>query len=309
MSVSASLVKELRERTNAGMMDCKKALEETKGNFDAAIEWLRVKGLSAAAKKAGRIAAEGTVFAQTLGNTGIVVEVNSETDFVARNEGFRNLVLDIAEHITKAANVVGDILEQAFHKNPTKKIADIMTEATATIGEKIAIRRFEKYTASPDSIVHTYVHGEGKIGVLIEVAASKPEATNNPEVRTFAQDLCLHIAAMNPMAISSEQIPAEVVAKEKEVLKAKNLEQGKKAEMIDKIVEGQIRKFLAENCLVDQAFVKNPDLKISDLAKEVGKKVGADLTVKRFARFELGAGIEKKSIDFAAEVAEQMKGH
>ncbi|WP_413289366.1 translation elongation factor Ts [Bdellovibrio sp. HCB337] len=309
MSISATLVKELRERTNAGMMDCKKALEETKGDFDAAIEWLRVKGLSAAAKKAGRIAAEGTVFAQTIGNTGMVVEINSETDFVARNEGFKALVLDIAEHITKAVNVAGDILEHAFHKNPTKKIGEMLTEATAKIGEKIAIRRFEKYTASPNTIVHTYVHGEGKIGVLIEVAASKPEATNNPEMRTFAQDVSLHIAAMNPMAISSAEIPADVVAKEKEVLKAKNLEQGKKADMIDKIVEGQIRKFLAENCLVDQAFVKNPDIKISDLAKEVGKKVGADLTIKRFVRFELGAGIEKKSEDFAAEVAAQMKGH
>jgi len=309
MSISANLVKELRERTNAGMMDCKKALEETKGDFDAAIEWLRVKGLSAAAKKAGRIAAEGVVFAQTVGDTGIVVEVNSETDFVARNEGFKALVLDIAEHITKTAHTVGDILEHKFHKNPTKKIADLMTEATATIGEKIAIRRFEKYTASPNSIVHTYVHGEGKIGVLIEVVASKPEATNSPEMRTFAQDVCLHIAAMNPMAISSDQIPADVVTKEKEVLRAKNLEQGKKPEMIDKIVDGQIRKFLSENCLMDQAFVKNPDLKVSDLAKEVGKKVGADLTVKRFARFELGAGIEKKTVDFATEVAEQMKGH
>jgi len=309
MSISATLVKELRERTNAGMMDCKKALEETKGDFDAAIEWLRVKGLSAAAKKAGRIAAEGTVFAQTIGNTGMVVEINSETDFVARNEGFKALVLDIAHHITHAVNAAGDILEQAFHKNPGKKIGEMMTEATATIGEKIVIRRFERYTAAPNSIVHTYVHGEGKIGVLIEVAASNPAATNNPEMRAFAQDVCLHIAAMNPMAISSEQIPADVVAKEKEVLKAKNIEQGKKADMIDKIVEGQIRKFLAENCLVDQAFVKNPDIKVSDLAKEVGKKVGADLTIKRFARFELGAGIEKKSEDFAAEVAAQMKGH
>ncbi len=309
MSISANLVKELRERTSAGMMDCKKALEETKGDFDAAIEWLRVKGLSAAAKKAGRIAAEGTVFAQTIGNTGIIVEINSETDFVARNEGFKALVLDVAEHITYAANLVGDILEHAFHKNPAKKLSEILTEATVKIGEKIAIRRFEKYSAGPNSIVHTYVHGEGKIGVLIEVVASNPAATTNPEMRIFAQDVCLHIAAMNPMAISSEQIPADVVAKEKEILKAKNLEQGKKAEMIDKIVDGQIRKFLSENCLVDQAFVKNPDIKIGDLSKEVGKKIGADLTIKRFTRFELGAGIEKKTIDFATEVAEQMKGH
>lgn len=309
MSISANLVKELRERTSAGMMDCKKALEETKGDFEAAIEWLRVKGLSAAAKKAGRIAAEGTVFAQTLGDIGIVVEINSETDFVARNDGFKALVSDIAEHITHAAHALGDILDQAFHKNPTKKVGEMMIDAVAKIGEKIVIRRFERYTAAPNSIVHTYVHGEGKIGVLIEVIASKPEATKNPELRTFAQDVCLHIAAMNPMAISSEQIPAEVVSKEKEILKAKNLEQGKKAEMIEKIVEGQIRKFLAENCLVDQSFVKNSDIKVSDLAKEIGKKIGAEITIKRFTRFELGAGIEKKQEDFAAEVAAQLKGH
>lgn len=307
--VSASLVKELRERTSAGMMDCKKALEETKGDFEAAIEWLRVKGLSAAAKKAGRVAAEGAVFAQVIGNTGMIVEMNSETDFAARNDGFRALLVDVSEHIIHAVQAVGDIVEQAFHKNPTKKIGDLLTEATAKIGEKIVIRRFEKYTATPSSLVHAYVHGEGKIGVLLEVATSTPAAISKPEVKTFAQDVALHIAAMNPMAISSEQIPADIVSKEKEILKAKNLEQGKKAEMIDKIVDGQIRKFLAESSLMDQPFVKNPDMKISDLAKDLGKTIGADLTVKRFARFELGAGIEKKVTDFAAEVAEQMKGH
>ncbi len=309
MSISATLVKELREKTNAGMMDCKKALEATSGDFEAAIEWLRVKGLSSAAKKADRIAAEGTVFAQFNGNTAVILEINSETDFVARNEGFKGLVLDIAHHVLNAVNAAGDILEQAFHKNPTKRVGDMLKEAIATIGENIVIRRFEKYTASASSIVHTYIHGEGKIGVMIEVAASKPEATNAPELRTFAQDICLHIAAMNPMAISSEQIAPEVIAKEKEILTAKNLESGKKPEMIEKIVDGQIRKFLAENCLVDQPFVKNPDIKVSDLAKEVGKTVGADITIKRFVRFELGAGIEKKSNDFAAEVAAQMKGH
>ncbi len=309
MSISANLVKELREKTNAGMMDCKKALEATAGDFNAAVEWLRVKGLSSAAKKADRVAAEGTVFAQVVGNTAVILEINSETDFVARNEGFKSLVSDVAHHVLNAVNAVGDILEQAFHKNPTKKVGDMLKEAIATIGENIVIRRFEKYTAAPNSIVHTYIHGEGKIGVMIEVAASKPEATNNPELRTFAQDVCLHIAAMNPMAISSDQIPAEVVAKEKEILTAKNLESGKKPEMIEKIVDGQIRKFLSENCLLDQAFVKNPDLKVSDLAKTVGKNIGADVTIKRFVRFELGAGIEKKSTDFAAEVAAQMKGH
>ncbi|AHI07266.1 elongation factor Ts [Bdellovibrio bacteriovorus W] len=308
MSISATLVKELREKTSAGMMDCKKALEATAGDFEAAVEWLRVKGLSSAAKKADRIAAEGTVFAQVIGNTGVILEVNSETDFVARNEGFKALVSDVAEHVVHVIDAAGDILEQIFHKNPAKKVGDLLKEAIATIGENIVIRRFEKYTASANSLVHTYIHGEGKIGVLIEVAAS-PETSSNPELRNFAQDVCLHIAAMNPMAISSEQIDPSVIAKEKEILAAKNLEDGKKPEMIEKIVDGQIRKFLAENCLLDQVFVKNPDMKVSDLAKSVGKSIGADVTIKRFTRFELGAGIEKKSEDFAAEVAAQMKGH
>lgn len=247
MSISPTLVKELREKTSAGMMDCKKALEATSGDFDAAVEWLRVKGLSSAAKKADRIAAEGTVFAQVVGNNSVILEINSETDFVARNDGFKNFVADMAHHVLNAVNAVGDILEQAFHKNPTKKVGDMLKESIATIGENIVIRRFEKYSASANSIVHTYIHGEGKIGVMIEVAAGTPAAAGNPELKTFAQDVALHIAAMNPMAISSEQIPADVVAKEKEILKAKNLESGKKAEMVDKIVEGQIRKFLAEN--------------------------------------------------------------
>ncbi len=221
MSISATLVKELREKTSAGMLDCKKALEATSGDFDAAVEWLRVKGLSSAAKKADRIAAEGTVFAQVVGNTGVILEINSETDFVARNDGFRNLVSDVAHHVLNAVNAVGDILEQAFHKNPTKKVGDMLREAIATIGENIVIRRIEKYTPTANTLVHTYIHGEGKIGVMIEVAVSKPEATSNPELKTFAQDVALHIAAMNPMAISSEQIPADVVAKEKEILKAK----------------------------------------------------------------------------------------
>lgn len=308
MSISATLVKELREKTNAGMMDCKKALEEAKGDFEAAIEWLRVKGLSSAAKKADRIAAEGTVYAQVINNTGIVVEVNSETDFVARNDGFRNLVADIAEHITKST-ATGAILDQPFAKNPSIKVGDMLRESIAKIGENIVIRRSEKYVGSATTLVHSYIHGEGKIGVLIEVAAPTAEGAKAADVKTFAQDVALHIAAMNPMAISSDQIPAEVVAKEKEILKAKNLEQGKKAEMVDKIVEGQIRKFLAENCLLDQPFVKNPDLKVSDLAKQMGKAAGGDLVIKRFVRFELGAGIEKKQNDFAAEVAAQMKGH
>lgn len=308
MSISATMVKELREKTNAGMMDCKKALEESKGDFDAAIEWLRVKGLSSAAKKADRVAAEGSVYTEKMGTTGVVVEINSETDFVARNDNFKDFVKHIAAHVAHNNEQVA-ILEQIYHKNPSQKIGDLLKETIAKIGENIVVRRGVKYTQTPNSFVHTYTHGEGKIGVLVEVAVEDASKADSTDLKTFAQDVALHIAAMNPMALSQDQVPAEVVAKEKEILKAKNLEQGKKAEMIDKIVEGQIRKFLAENCLMEQQFVKNPDLKIADYAKETGKKLSTSVTVKRFTRYELGEGIEKKSTDFAAEVAAQVKGH
>lgn len=304
MSISASMVKELREKTNAGMMDCKKALEESKGDFNAAVEWLRVKGLSAAAKKADRVAAEGTVSAKTSGKVAAVVEVNSETDFVARNEGFKAFVAEVVDHVI-TSNATGDLLTQPF-KGAT--VGDALKNAIATIGENIVIRRTEKYTTNDTGLVHTYIHGEGKIGVMIEVQASTAAVASSADAKTFASDVCLHIAAMNPMALSSADMNPETVAKEKEILKQKNLESGKKPEMIEKIVEGQIRKFLAENCLVDQAFVKNPDLTITAYAKEAGKKAGGDLTIKRFTRFELGAGIEKKVADFAAEVA-SMQGH
>lgn len=297
MSISATMVKELREKTSAGMMDCKKALEESKGDFEAAIEWLRVKGLSAASKKADRVAAEGLVNAISNGKTGAVVEVNSETDFASRNDKFKDLVNDITQHVLTSSSV------------DQTKMADTIKQAVATIGENMVFRRSEKYTVQGEGLVQTYVHGEGKIGVMIEVGAANAAAANSAEAKTFASDVCLHIAAMNPMTVSSDQIAADVVAKEKEILKAKALEQGKKPEMLDKIVEGQIRKFLAENSLLDQPFVKNPDLKISDYQTQVSTKAGGDLKIKRFVRFELGAGIEKKVVDFAAEVAAQTKSH
>jgi len=299
MSISATMVKELREKTNAGMMDCKKALTETNGDFEKAIDWLRAKGLGAAAKKAGRVAAEGTVFSKTNGKTGVVGEVNSETDFVARNDAFKAFVGELADHAMTHSTT--DIGSQKFGKS-AHTVDETVKELVATIGENIVLRRVTKYDLQGEGYIAAYTHGEGKIGVLVEVSGK-----DTPDLRTFAQDVCLHVAAMNPLAISADQIPAEVVAKEKEILKAKNIEQGKKPEMIEKIVEGQIRKFLAESCLLDQAFVKNPDMKVGDYAKETAKKSGGDVKVLRFTRFELGEGIEKKQEDFAAEVAAQIK--
>ncbi|HPI41213.1 MAG TPA: translation elongation factor Ts, partial [Pseudobdellovibrionaceae bacterium] len=252
--------------------------------------------------------AEGMVFAKVENNVGVVVEVNSETDFVARNEHFKNFVTSIGAQVLKT-KPAGDLLKDSYYANPSQKVEDYLKETIAKIGENIVCRRFERYEVSPTSMVHSYVHGEGKIGVLLEITVGSESLSKNENVRTAAQDICLHIAAMSPMAVSSNEIPAEVVSKEKEILKAKNIEQGKKPEMVDKIVEGQIRKFLAENCLLDQAFVKNPDLKISDYLAGVAKAVGGSLSIKRFVRFELGQGIEKQTVDFAAEVAAQTKTH
>lgn len=307
MSISATMVKELREKTSAGMMDCKKALEEAKGDFEAAVEWLRVKGLSAAAKKSDRIAAEGLVSAATSGKTAAVVEVNSETDFVSRNEGFKSFVGDILTQVLNS-NSTAPILDQDSVKSPSKKISETLKEAIATLGENIVVRRSEKYVVAGEGLVHTYIHGEGKIGVMIEVSAENATAANSAEARTFASDVCLHIAATNPLALSQADMDPAVVNKEKEILKLKNLESGKKPEMVEKIVEGQIRKFLAENCLMDQSFVKNPEITVTTLMRDVSTKAGGALTIKRFTRFELGAGIEKKVVDFAAEVAAQTQG-
>lgn len=314
MSITATMVKELREKTSAGMLDCKKALEETKGNFEEAVDWLRKKGLSAAAKKADRLASEGLVqvLKSTDGKVAVVVEVNSETDFVARNDGFKKFVSDVAQQAaaTGKAGVyepATDILDAAYVNNSSINLAEHLKQSIATIGENLVVRRYAKFTAE-QSLVHTYLHGEGKIGVLIEVGSDKAEALTNEAFKTFANDVCLHIAAMNPMATSSAEIPADAQTREREVLVGKAKEQGKKAEMIDKIVDGQMKKWLAENCLLDQAFVKNPDLTVGAYQKQVSGTVGAQVTVKKFVRFELGAGLQKKQDNFAEEVAAQMKG-
>jgi elongation factor Ts len=305
MSISASQVKDLREKTSAGMLDCKKALEETKGDFEAAVEWLRKKGLSSAAKKADRLASEGVVVAYVAnGKTGVLLEVNSETDFVAKNDMFKKFVSDVAQHIANAKKVPADVdtlMNETLSSGA--KISDSLKEIIAKIGENLVVRRFTRID-SP-GYLHSYIHGDGKIGVLVELTAKSA----NDTAKTFANDICLHVAAMNPIALSQDAVPAEIVAKEKEILKAKNLEQGKKPEMIDKIVEGQIRKFLAESVLLEQAFVKNPDLKVKDYMTEMSKKSGDGFTLKQYVRFELGEGLQKKANNFADEVAAQVKGH
>lgn len=314
MAITATMVKELREKTSAGMLDCKKALEESQGDFEAAVDWLRKKGLSAAAKKADRLASEGLV--QTLkstdGKVAVVVEVNSETDFVARNDGFKKFVTEVAQQAAAKGHAgiyepAAELLDSAYVGNASINLAEHLKQTIATIGENLVVRRYAKYVAD-QSLVHTYLHGEGKIGVLIEVGADKESAIANDAFKAFANDVCLHIAAMNPMAISETEIPVDAKTREREVLVGKAKEQGKKAEMIDKIVDGQMRKWLAENCLLDQAFVKNPDLTVGAYLKQVATSVGAQIVIKKFVRFELGAGLQKKQDNFAEEVAAQMKG-
>ncbi|EGQ3714209.1 elongation factor Ts [Staphylococcus pseudintermedius] len=292
MAISAKLVKELRERTGAGMMDCKKALEATDGDIEKAIDYLREKGIAKAAKKADRIAAEGITHVEVKGNEAVIVEINSETDFVARNEGFQQLVKEIANQIldTKAATV--EELNETTLPNG-KKVSEHMTEAISTIGEKLSLRRFEIRTKTDNDAFGAYLHMGGRIAVLSVV-----EGTTDEDA---AKDVAMHIAAINPKYVSSEQVSEEELNHEREVLKQQALNEGKPENIVEKMVEGRLRKYLQEICAVDQNFVKNPDQTVEAFLKSKGGKL------VDFVRYEVGEGIEKRQEDFADEVKGQMK--
>ncbi|WP_086427937.1 translation elongation factor Ts [Staphylococcus cornubiensis] len=292
MAISAKLVKELREKTGAGMMDCKKALEATDGDIDKAIDYLREKGIAKAAKKADRIAAEGITHVEVKGNEAVIVEINSETDFVARNEGFQQLVKEIANQIldTKAATV--EELNETTLPNG-KKVSEHMTEAISTIGEKLSLRRFEIRTKTDNDAFGAYLHMGGRIAVLSVV-----EGTTDEEA---AKDVAMHIAAINPKYVSSEQVSEEELNHEREVLKQQALNEGKPENIVEKMVEGRLRKYLQEICAVDQNFVKNPDQTVEEFLKSKGGKL------VDFVRYEVGEGIEKRQENFADEVKGQMK--
>ena len=306
-AVTAAMVKELRERTNAGMMDCKKALLAADGDMDKAIDWLREKGLAQAAKKASRVAAEGVVaqYVTPCGCTGVIVEVNCETDFVAKTDNFVAFANNVAKHIAKANPAdVDELMNQKFVDDETKTISDLVSEATVAIGEKISVRRFARFQT--EGVVATYIHMGGKVGVLVEVATSE-EGKNNEDVKQFAHDLCLQIAAAKPEAVRREEVDSEKLEKEREIQRAKALEAGKPEKIVDRIVDGQIEKYYKEVCLLDQQFVKDPDKSIKGLMAEVSKAAGAPLDVVRFARFERGEGIEKRKDNLAAEIAAMQK--
>ena len=292
--ISASMVRDLREKTGAGMMDCKKALTETDGDMEKAIEYLREKGITKAAKKSDRIAAEGLVLAYVSedAKVGAAVEVNSETDFVAKNEEFRTFVESVAKQV--ALNNPADVealLNEDSIEMPGKKVSEVLIEKVAKIGENLTIRRFARFEAT-DGIVEKYIHGDGKIAVLVNMKNADSE---------LAKDICMQIAAAKPEFLNEEAVPAERLNKEMEILKAQAMNEGKPEEIAEKIVKGRVGKFYSEICLVDQEFVKNPDMKIKDLLASKGAEI------VEFARLEKGEGIEKKEENFAEEVAKQLK--
>ncbi len=287
----------LRQKTGAGVLDCKKALTETNGDMEKAVDFLREKGIATAAKKASRIAAEGIVAAKVEGNTGVLVEVNCETDFVAKGDQYKAFVDGVADYVLK--NDVKDV-EALIEAKKEETI-----EATAKIGEKIAIRRFAKYTAE-NGVIESYIHMGGKVGVLVEIDGCTCDATHE-----LAHDIALQIAAAKPLYIKTEEVPAEVIDHEKEILIAQIKNDPKLAnkpqQIIEKMVEGKVGKYYDENCLLKQAFVKDPSLTIEQVLKNFNAKAGKTLSIARFTRFEMGEGLEKKNEDFAAEVAAQMK--
>ena len=303
MAVTAAMVKELRERTSAGMMDCKKALVESDGDMEKAIEWLREKGLSQAAKKASRIAAEGVVaqYVNEDASVGVIVEVNCETDFVAKTDNFLNFANSVAKHIALANPAdVDAMMNQKFVDDESKTISDMVSDATVAIGEKISIRRFERYETT--GVISTYIHLGGKVGVIVEVAADEA-GRKNDEVKTFAHDLALQIAAARPEAVRREEVDVEKLNKEKEILRAQALNEGKPEKIVERMVEGRIEKYYKEVCLLEQLFVKDGEKTIKGLMGEIAKNTGAKIDVVKFARFERGEGIEKRKDDLAAEIA------
>mgnify|MGYP004613701623 FL=1 len=291
--ITASQVKDLREKTGAGMMDCKKVLTETDGDMEKAIELLRERGIAKAAKKSDRVAAEGLVTAYVTedGKVGAVAEVNAETDFVAKNDEFRTFAADVAKQVAlKNPKDVEELLSQKFIEDESKTVNEVLTNKIATIGENMSIRRFERFETT--GLVEKYIHGDGKIGVLVEIENGDSE---------LAKDVCMQIAAAKPEYLDKEAVPAERLDKEMEILKAQAMNEGKPEAIAEKIVQGRVGKFYSEICLVEQEFVKNPDIKVKDLLASKNAKI------VRFARFEKGEGIEKKEENFAEEVMKQIK--
>ena len=305
--ITAALVKELREKSGAGMMDCKKALTESDGNIEASVDWLRKKGLAAASKKAGRVAAEGLVAAVADGNSGVVVEVNSETDFVARNEEFQTFVNNVAAAAV-ACDGDFDALSKADYQGSGKSVADMVTDMVSTIGENMHLRRSAGLKVS-DGVISQYVHGAvapglGKIAVIVALESSGDKA----KLETLGKQLAMHVAAANPQSISVDDLDADLVERERAILSDQAKASVKPDEIIAKMVEGRLRKYYEEVVLGEQVFVVDGETRVSKVLEEAAKDIGVPVKVAGFVRYALGEGIERDETDFAAEVAAQLGG-
>ena len=305
MAFTASDVKNLREKTGCGMMDCKKALTESNGDMDKAIDFLREKGLAAATKKSGRIAAEGVAYACTNaeGNVGVVIEVNAETDFVAKNAEFNNFVETCAKTVIEKNPQTVEELMTCKASGSDLTVEDLVREKILTIGENIKVRRFKRF----EGVVAGYVHAAGKIGVLVNFDVDNKEVAKNDSFKNFAKDVAMQIAAINPLYLVPEEIPADVIAHERKILKEQIVGDGKPENIAEKIVEGRIGKYYKEVCLMNQAFVKDGNLSIEQYVQKTSKELGTNIKVISFVRFEKGEGIEKKEDNFAQEVAGMIK--
>ncbi len=303
MAFTAKDVATLREKTGCGMMDCKKALTDSNGDMDKAVEILREKGLAAATKKAGRIAAEGVVYASVndAKNVGVVLEVNAETDFVAKNDSFKSFVETCASIIIEQ-NPADVAALEACKLASGETVADLLREKILTIGENIKIRRFKR----AEGAIITYVHGGGRIGVLVEFDTTA-EIAAKPEFETFAKDVAMQVAAATPTYLNKEAVPAEEVEKEKEILTVQAMNEGKPAAIAEKMVIGRISKFYKDVCLLEQAFVKDADISVAQYAEKTGKELGGTIVITGFTRFEKGEGLEKRQDNFADEVASMIK--
>ena len=306
MAITASMVKELREMTGVGMLDCKKALAETDGDMEKAVEYLREKGLAASEKKAGRIASEGVCLSYLSDdkNVGVVVELNSETDFVAKNPVFREYVLQVAEHIASSdAADVDALLNEKWKFDESMTVAEALSSKIAVIGENLKIRRFEKYVKEGAGTIVSYIHGGGRIGVMIEIGCDNA----NEAVEEMGKNIAMQVAALNPKFIAVENVPEEYLAKEREILTQMTMNDEKNAKkpanIIEKMIEGRLNKEMKEVCLVEQPYVKDGDLTVKKYIESVAKEVGAPITIRRMVRFETGEGLEKKQENFAEEVA------
>ncbi len=301
-NITAGMVADLRAKTGAGMMDCKKALDETGGDMEQAIDLLRKKGLAAAAKKAGRVAAEGLVAVAGQGTCCAVVEINSETDFVAKNDAFQAFVNGVAQVVLEKNPADLDTLLAMPFPGTGRTVLEEQTHQVATIGENISVRRFARRSVSSGAVA-SYVHGAGKIGVLVELACDKAD----DRLAALARQIAMHVAAANPQYLERGEVPADVLEREKEIYRAKAKESGKPDNIIEKILDGQVNKFYGEVCLIEQAYVIDPDQKVGKVVEALGKEIGAAAKLTGFTRFQLGEGIEKKEDNFAAEVAAMTK--